>query len=762
MTYDFKNLSYTDFEDLVRDLLGRELSVRFEAFCVGPDGGMDGRHAAASGTIILQAKHHASSRFSSLKTVMAKERSSIDKLRPSRYILATSRPLSPFNKSALARIIGPALKSDGDIFGPEDLNGLLRKFPDIEKANIKLWLASTAVLERVLNAASYALTAVTRDEIEAKLKIYAPNPSFQEARDKLESEHVVIIAGPPGVGKTTLAEMLSYAYIAESWEYVRINGIDNALLPLSDAKRQIFFFDDFLGRASLDYHALAAHDSDIARFIRRIRMSKNARFLLTTRAPVFEEARRASERLADPSLDITKYLLDVGVYTRRIKARILYNHLLVSGLSRAHIIALWNAAAVPKIVDHKNYNPRIIEAMTEGVQVKGISPRNYPAEFLHALDHPNQIWDTAFRKHIPPMCRHLLYCLFFFSEYGADLDELRPAFNALHGFLAKKYAIPLEPKDFEESLRILEGGFIGIRSGEVSFINPSIRDYLVSYLDDADMLADFAVTAQKAEWAQKLWQHTCHEDRFSSNERKKVALNLLPVAKRFVGLPVMKRSATDSNTLYFDDLTNAARLGMLLELYRASRDKKFIQIAHSLVTRPVGGFTPWRDGPGLIKIVRILNRDTLHFQKTPDSLIDEIEEKLAEMLNGHIWPDDLEAMDEAFGKDVSDFGSDVRSALNRAIIREVNDIDNLIADVDSESTLQDHISAIERFGPRVGVSPEKIERAVARINDRISSLEVEPDSNAPQQFSSAAYAEPEQFDDTALLNLFAPLVSGAE
>jgi hypothetical protein len=41
----FGNLSPADFEDLVRDLVGRELGVRFEAFAAGPDGGMDGRHA---------------------------------------------------------------------------------------------------------------------------------------------------------------------------------------------------------------------------------------------------------------------------------------------------------------------------------------------------------------------------------------------------------------------------------------------------------------------------------------------------------------------------------------------------------------------------------------------------------------------------------------------------------------------------------------------------------------------------------------------
>lgn len=45
MAHTFGNLSYLDFEDLIRGLIGRELGVRFEAFCAGPDGGMDDRHA---------------------------------------------------------------------------------------------------------------------------------------------------------------------------------------------------------------------------------------------------------------------------------------------------------------------------------------------------------------------------------------------------------------------------------------------------------------------------------------------------------------------------------------------------------------------------------------------------------------------------------------------------------------------------------------------------------------------------------------------
>jgi hypothetical protein len=201
-TTPFKGaLSHADFEDLSRDLVGRDLGVRFEGFGPGPDGGVDGRHAAAGDKVILQCKHYAGSAFSALSAAMRKERPSIDVLNPTRYILTTSRTLTPTNKSTLSKIIGPSLRTEADILGPADLNTLIRRNPDIERANIKLWLSSTVVLDRVVRAASYRFTAVSKEEIEAKVKVYAPNPSFKEARDKLEAEHVVIISGPPGVGK---------------------------------------------------------------------------------------------------------------------------------------------------------------------------------------------------------------------------------------------------------------------------------------------------------------------------------------------------------------------------------------------------------------------------------------------------------------------------------------------------------------------------------------------------------------------------------
>lgn len=127
MAYDFRTLSHADFEDLSRDLVGRELGIRFEAFCPGPDGGMDGRHAPGETSTILQAKHYAGSSTAQLKAAMKKERSSIDQLAPNRYLLSTSVGLTPDNKDDLAGEIGDSLRSTDDILGPGDLNGLLRK-----------------------------------------------------------------------------------------------------------------------------------------------------------------------------------------------------------------------------------------------------------------------------------------------------------------------------------------------------------------------------------------------------------------------------------------------------------------------------------------------------------------------------------------------------------------------------------------------------------------------------------------------------------
>ena len=151
--------------------------------------------------------------------------------------------------------------------GEKSIEGALRRHPTVEKSHIKLWLSSTAVLQTILQSGLEAYTQATKESILAELKVYARNKSFDEAAKKLEEQKVLVISGPPGVGKTTLAKMLCYYYLNQGWTFCAIGTLDDGFARIDDETPTIFFFDDFLGRIKLDRQSLLQRESALAVFV---------------------------------------------------------------------------------------------------------------------------------------------------------------------------------------------------------------------------------------------------------------------------------------------------------------------------------------------------------------------------------------------------------------------------------------------------------------------------------------------------------------
>lgn len=753
MAYDFSQLSYADFEDLSRDLIGVEEQIRFEAFGPGPDGGVDGRHSKGNTTTVLQAKHYGGSSFSSLLSAIKKERNKLDVLAPDRYFLTTSRALNPKNKAALATELGPHLRAQSDIFGNTELNELLRKHPKIEKSHFKLWLASSAVLDRLIHSGIEQFTQTTKTEIETKLKTYVPNPSLNEAQKLLNRYHVLIVSGPPGVGKTTLAEIIVFLLMNENWELVSIQDLSEGFARLNDAQPTVFFFDDFLGRVKLNEQALLEKDSALAKFADRVRRTKNARFILTTRAHIFEVARTISDYIDSDKLQLSKYVLDVGQYTRRVKARILFNHLSVSNFSDEHFEYLFQEDHLPTIIDHKNYNPRIITSVSSDVLDSTIPPADYPQLIRSALDKPDKIWEKPFRA-LAPKCQHLLIVLFFSSEYGVEIADLKKQFFPLHDKLSAYYSIPVDPKDFEDSLKTLETGFIQISGTSVRFVNPSLKDYLTVYLNDEQLLFRLPETAVTARWAATFWQYCKEMLGENVSILEKLALSFKSFALRLPILPIWERVAGKPTFVHQVDNSQSDRIELLLEWWDVAQEEDFVSAIKILASSKPEKFNDSRDAtnlPSLIERFRDLEDSTY---PDPDKIVESLTEKLIQALDGGISPDDLVTIGERVDEYLFGETSPLSDAVVQAMDAEIEGVSSVVNEFDSESDLADYAEKIKEIG---NFLQRNVDDEVGTIHSRMHEIENSYTDYEPSESYTPRRENSDKFSDDELFSLFSTL-----
>ncbi|WP_245315177.1 ATP-binding protein [Bradyrhizobium yuanmingense] len=528
--YDFANLSPIEFEGFCVDLVSAETGLRFERFSEGADGGVDGRHSQARGDIILQAKHYKQSTWSDLQKTVRSEKAKVAALNPSEYYLLTSQALTSARKDKLVQLLGHPSVIAANIWGRTELNAYLAKHGEVEKRNIKLWLSSAAVLDRLLKNDIAIFTEATYDEIERILKVFVVNPSLSKSAEILKAAHCLIVSGPPGVGKTTLAQVLAAEYSESGWELVSISSIEDGFRAFQSEHRQVFVFDDFLGKIRLDHAALARDDSKIVRFMSMVRKDKGKRFVLTTRSYILQAAKTLSEALDDTVVDVAEIVLNLSTYTRELKARILYNHLYHSDIDQAAIQALLAGDVVRQIVDHRNYMPRIIQWMTDEIRQRGVAPLDYPQVFLHTLENPDKIWDKAFRQHISPKARILLYCMYFAGQEGwpkpgVRLDQLRVFFDRSIVEFGEITKQALRVSMFEESLREVKSSFVVVDNGRANFINPSVQDYLSRETADDTILSTLARCVPTVATATSLWKKMGKD--LSAATRTKVADGVL-------------------------------------------------------------------------------------------------------------------------------------------------------------------------------------------------------------------------------------------
>ena len=500
MEYDFSKLNDREFENLAASIIEKELKNRVEIFKSGRDGGVDGRFwIGEKNEGIIQCKHYLETPYTQLiSKLKTEEFDKVKKLNPARYIFVTSKKLSRLNKQEIKEIFQSYIHTEGDIWGLEDLNTFLSKKEnqDIVERNYKLWITSTNVLDILYNNAIKGRSKATIREIEEKSYRYVLTENHNKGLAILEENNVIILTGEPGIGKTTLADNLAINYIAKGYEFCDIEeDISEAenLFRENEQKKILFYCDDFLG--SNIYDAINnKKDSHIVKFINRIKKDKSKKFILTSRTNILNKAYGLSHIFQNLKIRDNEFLLTIDNLTNIDKAKILYNHIYHSDLPKQFIDIIYEDKKYREIIKHRNFNPRIIEFITDSSVIGNLKPENYWTYIIKSLNKPEVIWAGYFQNQTDDCVRALTY-LTVFNNGKISEDNLR---NSYTSFL-KIHTVNMgdsSDKSFEAVRKLATKSLLNrnqIEENEYEYVlfNPSITDFVLStYSKEIDLICN--------------------------------------------------------------------------------------------------------------------------------------------------------------------------------------------------------------------------------------------------------------------------------
>lgn len=508
----FENLSPYDFESLCRDLLAAEYKNHLEMFTAGRDGGIDVRYigngTATQPDMIIQCKHYAGSGFSALKSRMIKDKQQALGLNAQRYILTTTVGMTPPQKTELKNALRPLINSESDILAKDDIESLLRDHPEVEKSHFRLWLNSTAVLEQILHAGVFAQTDIYLEQLEHTARTFVDNSGVSDVLNILDAGHVCIISGPAGVGKTTLANMLLLYHVGKGFQPIVVSeNFNEAQQVYSKQNKQIFLYDDFLGRTTGVEKLGKNEDTRLSLFIDAISRAPSKRFLLTTRQHILEQATDHHEVLNSPRIRHSEYFFQMKAYSRKDRAHILYNHLYFSKLSHAHRLAIVESRRYSRMVASNNFTPRAVElaialAIENRIDSAGI------ADFLaNSLDDPSELWRNQLTKQLTHAQRVILS--FLALEGGSTKkDTLEKFYLSSSGGLQEKHS-------FDSAMRGLEGSAVELRDvaglDTVGFSNPGVEDAVLDHLLPMRNVVELLIGSTGYNRCLVLWNHANDE-----------------------------------------------------------------------------------------------------------------------------------------------------------------------------------------------------------------------------------------------------------
>lgn len=269
-------MTTSDFENFAIEIVKKKFdNSSLHGFKEGRDDGIDGIDDIASPSLVIQAKRWQVTKNHATAVKLLKEE--IDKIALTKekygwkndfnYVIVTSMGLSPANLKEIRdyadTIIPNAIPTDDYIIFSSTLT-TLSQHKEYSEIFIKYGLLEKDITNVLRNIKFKNIEAESKDYFSDFDAHYFVETRFLgEAYNILQREHILLIQGPAGIGKTTTCSMLGNLFLNNNKNVFdiimrRVEDINEVLrlyneIYRDNEDRNLFVvFDDFLGRNKFD------------------------------------------------------------------------------------------------------------------------------------------------------------------------------------------------------------------------------------------------------------------------------------------------------------------------------------------------------------------------------------------------------------------------------------------------------------------------------------------------------------------------------
>lgn len=490
--YDFHNLlEPMEFQNLVCDIVQQRDNIILETFKEGSDSGIDGLYTYKTKKIIVQAKRYQQDFKKLYQKLKYVELPKVKKLNPDRYILGVSLNFNPKQKEKIVELFEGYIINTSDILSRNDINRFLKDplYKHIELSYPKLWLPNLNVFEEILkknvNRAVFKESIEELKEAIRTSKVFVPTRIYRKALNEWSKKNVIVISGEPGVGKTTMAYLLALAYLQPKNldGFVWANSIEDIYKMWEDNQKQVIILDDFWGSILNNDYSRKNDEKRLDKLIKRILdLNGEKRLILTTREYILQQGLYNHPALKE-TLERYALICTMEEYGGDEKASILFRHLYASNLNYEYVNYLYNKCEM--IINHWNYNPRVLAIFLARGYDKKYSPQEYFEELCEYFDNPGEFWRSIFIELSEEA--QIVVMLLLISSTPMRLFDMNYCYEKyIHLISYNKTKI----KNLRDTLIELEKTMIKSFYSEeneeiqLKFIMPAVQDFLFEYIEE--------------------------------------------------------------------------------------------------------------------------------------------------------------------------------------------------------------------------------------------------------------------------------------